>query len=146
MKKLNLHTNKQAAESRFFGKGTRKSSVATVWLQKGKGSIVVRSGSEDLSLNDYFKAVSSSLPHVLRALELTNSALSYDILCRVSGGGLQGQVDALKLAIAKALSKVDENFRAILRFNGLLTTDSRKVESKKGGFMKARKQTTYRRR
>ena len=130
----------------FFGRGTRKASCASVWVRKGKGELAVRVDGADLPLSEYFKSIPNRLDDIVHAISLLKVENQYNICCKVAGGGIQGQADALRLAIAKALSKIDENFRSILSFNKLLTTDSRKVESKKAGCYKARKGHTFKRR
>lgn len=136
----------QFQKEQFFGRGTRKASVAAAWVTKGKGSIFIRVNSKNVALNDYFKSVQMEIDKILKPLVLLKIESQYDIICRVNGGGLNGQADAVSLSIAKALSKIDSNFRETLRFYGLLTTDARKVESKKPGQLKARKSTTFNRR
>ena len=119
----------------YWGTGRRKTSVARVRLIPGNGQIKIngRSGDDYLNFNPLHL---NSVKAPLQTLGLENS---YDILVNVFGGGLTGQADAIKLAIARALCKIDENNKPSLKSHGLLTRDSRVVERKKPGQKKARK-------
>lgn len=115
--------------------GRRKTATARVRIYaKGTGKITIN----DLPVEEYFpgktKAVFYNYP-----LELTASQGKFDISVRVGGGGKSGQLDAIILGIARALVKVDGNYRPQLRKQGLLTCDARVVERKKPGRVKARK-------
>ncbi len=114
--------------------GRRKESIATVFLKSGTGKIKINSKS----LERYFPRESQRV-EVMRPLTLTSSQNSYDIKVKILGGGVTGQVDSLKLAIARALIKVNPKFRPILKKEGLLKRDPRIVERKKYGRPKARK-------
>ena len=78
-----------------------------------------------------------------KPFEVTNTINQYDVVVNVKGGGVTGQIDALRLGIARALLKVDEGHRKALRSEGLLTRDDRKVERKKYGLKKARRSEQY---
>jgi small subunit ribosomal protein S9 len=114
--------------------GRRKTAVARIYLQKGKGNIIVNK-------TDYTKYFcTEDLQYKVRQpLELTNTKGQFDIKANLDGGGISGQAEALRLAISKALVKVDEANKSTLKSNGLLTRDSRMVERKKPGQKKARK-------
>lgn len=114
--------------------GRRKTAVARIYLQKGKGNITVNK-------TDYTKYFcTEDLQYKIRQpLELTNTKGQFDIKANLDGGGISGQAEALRLAISKALVKVDEANKSALKSNGLLTRDSRMVERKKPGQKKARK-------
>lgn len=119
--------------------GRRKSSVARIYMSEGKGAITVN----NKDLTEYF-----STPEAIYAvnlpLEVCNVAGKYDIKVNVDGGGITGQSDAIKLAIARALVKIDdETYRPMLRAKELLTRDPRMVERKKYGQPKARKKTQF---
>ncbi len=119
--------------------GRRKSSVARIYLSEGKGKITVNKKD----VNDYF-----STPEALYAvnlpLEVCGQEGKYDINVNVSGGGITGQADAIKLAIARALVQIDdETNRPLLKTKSLLTRDPRMVERKKYGQPKARKKTQF---
>ncbi len=118
--------------------GRRKTSVARVYLKKGKGTIIINN-------KDYVKYFPSPTQQykALQALTLTDNAKKFDIKANVFGGGTSGQVEAFRLAVSRALCLIDENYRAVLKPKGLLTRDSRMVERKKAGLKKARKQTQF---
>jgi small subunit ribosomal protein S9 len=123
----------------FYALGRRKSSTARVRLQGGKGAIIIN----DKPAADYF-ADSKYLMHELQqpfaVLEQENK---FDISVRVSGGGHAGQVDAIRLGIAKALAIMNEDLRSTLKRADLLSRDSREKERKKYGLRGARKQRQF---
>ena len=114
--------------------GRRKASVARIFLTKGKGNISVNGRD----YKSYFP-----LPHVQYSIEhplkLVNFGKDYDIKINVSGGGFKGQAEAVRLAIARALVKLDEENKPPLKEHKYLTRDARVVERKKYGKPKARK-------
>ncbi len=114
--------------------GRRKSSVARVYLVKGKGVITINKRE----LTDYFPKATSRYV-VNQPLNLLNVNEQYDIVVNVKGGGITGQAGAIRLGISRALIKVNEKFRGELKKAGFLTRDSRKVERKKYGLSGARK-------
>jgi len=118
--------------------GRRKSAVARVQLESGKGEIVINKRKFD----DYFHRAfhKKLLMEPLEAVEVTDQ---YDIKINVHGGGLSGQAGAVRLAIARALEKVNEDFRLILKRGGFLTRDAREVERKKYGQPGARKRFQF---
>lgn len=114
--------------------GRRKTSIARIYLQSGKGEIKINK----LPLETYFPFVSiSSL--VKQPLLQVEVADQYDIRVNVAGGGFKGQAEAVRLAIARALCQVNAEFRPSLKKEGFLTRDPRMVERKKYGRKKARK-------
>nr|YP_010478481.1 ribosomal protein S9 [Chlorobotrys sp.]UVI60786.1 ribosomal protein S9 [Chlorobotrys sp.] len=117
------------------GIGRRKSSTAFVQIVPGEGEIIVNQQSGI----DYFHHNSQALSVCRTALEIFESEKSYNLTIVVSGGGLNGQMQAIRLAVSKAVSKLDENKRAKLRNLGLLSRDTRVKERKKYGLKKARK-------
>jgi small subunit ribosomal protein S9 len=123
----------------YYGLGRRKTSTARVRLQKGKGSITING----VPANDYF-ATSHNLIHELEkpfiALEQENN---FDISAKVSGGGHGGQVDAIRLGIAKALVELNPDYRQTLKRAELLGRDPRAKERKKFGLRGARKKQQY---
>ena len=114
--------------------GRRKASIARIYLSKGSGN--VRINNKDL--NNYFSTdglkSKINLPFII-----TETLGKYDLSVNVSGGGNTGQADAIKLAVSRALCEVNEEYRPLLKKEGLLTRDSRVVERKKPGQKKARK-------
>jgi small subunit ribosomal protein S9 len=114
--------------------GRRKTSVARIYVKSGKGNIEVN----ERSMSDYFP--SPILQTIVKQpLESTEGEGKYDIKVNVVGGGSKGQAEAIRLAIARALCKVDEEYRPILKKEGFLTRDPRMVERKKYGKRKARR-------
>ncbi len=118
--------------------GRRKKAVARIFLQEGKGNIVVN----NKELNTYFP-VATLQYKVMQPLSLTDNVETYDIKITVKGGGVKGQAEAIRLAISRALSEINPDYRAILKPEGLLTRDSRMVERKKFGQKKARKKYQF---
>ena len=117
-----------------YATGKRKRSIAKVWVKKGSGSIHVNG----LKMNEYFKRPVHQII-VMRPLELTNIASSYDVKASVKGGGLSGQAGAIIHGISRALVSHDENLKQTLKKEKLTTRDSRVVERKKYGHKKARR-------
>lgn len=144
-----LVKSKKASSGKFdlknpltsYGTGRRKNAVARVWVKVGTGKVLVNGKS----LEDYFvREVHRSM--VLRPFTETKVQGQYDIMATVKGGGSTGQVGALIHGVARALDKLAPDFHQILRKNGFLTRDSRVVERKKYGRLKARKKTPFKRR
>ncbi len=126
-------------KAKYIGTGRRKSSVARVVLNSpGKGVITING----LSIENYIPRDSliTMIKQPLVALEQENG---YDIKVNVSGGGLTGQSGAIRLGLSRALLKVNPDSRSLLKSNGLLTRDSRKVERKKPGQPGARKKFQF---
>jgi small subunit ribosomal protein S9 len=123
----------------YEGIGRRKEASARVRLfPGGTGRIVIndREGSEYISRQ-------GDMDIIMQPLTLIGQAHNYDISVRVSGGGISGQRDAIRLGIARALLKIDPELRAALRAHNLLTRDARVKERKKPGLKRARKAPTY---
>ncbi len=118
--------------------GRRKKAVARVFLNEGKGNITINKRE----LNNYF-TVSTLQYKVKQPLTLTENEQTYDIIATVKGGGVKGQAEAVRLAISKALTKINPEYRLILKPEGLLTRDPRMVERKKFGQKKARKKYQF---
>lgn len=118
--------------------GRRKSSVARVRLVPGEGSIVIN----DRELDKYFGLKTLELI-VNQPLEVTETKGKYDVLVNVTGGGFSGQAGAIRHGIARALLKVDAEFRPVLKKAGLLTRDPREKERRKYGLKKARKASQF---
>ena len=118
--------------------GRRKSSVARVYLTEGTGKITINK----VELDKYFP--SAILQYVVKQpLELLEAAEKYDIKANLDGGGFTGQSQALRLAIARALVKIDANDKKALKDAGFMTRDSRAVERKKPGQPKARRRFQF---
>lgn len=118
--------------------GRRKTSSARVILRPGKGEWTINGRA----LTDYFPRPLHQY-RIEEPLGVTETEGLYDVFVRVNGGGLTGQADAIRLGLARALVEVDEDHRAVLRTHGMLTRDARKVERKKPGQPKARKQFQF---
>jgi small subunit ribosomal protein S9 len=118
--------------------GRRKTSVARVYLTKGKGNVTVNK-------RDYkeFFPVAVLQSKVLQPFALTDTVGQYDVKVNVSGGGYNGQVEAIRLGISRALVEIDEEFKPLLKEHGLMTRDPRMVERKKPGQPKARKKFQF---
>ena len=125
----------------FSATGRRKQSIARVRLTPGKGSFVVN----DKNLKEYFGEGTYELV-ATQPLTLTDTLGKYDIVANVNGGGLTGQVGAIRHAVARALVKADENLKAEIKKAGYLTRDARAKERKKYGLKKARKAPQFRKR
>ena len=118
--------------------GRRKRSIARVWLKPGTGNILVN----HKPLDSYFPR--ETLRMIIRQpLEIAGVVNKYDIYALVNGGGLSGQAGALRHGIARALVKLDSDFKPRLKKEGLLTRDPREVERKKYGQKKARKRFQF---
>jgi small subunit ribosomal protein S9 len=118
--------------------GRRKEAIARVYLSEGKGQITINKRD----IKDYFPA--ATLQYVVKQpLNTIGVAENYDIKVNLSGGGFKGQAEALRLAIARALVKIDEENKPALKAQGFLTRDSRVVERKKPGQPKARKKFQF---
>ena len=118
--------------------GRRKSAVARVYLSEGTGKITINKKD----INQYFP--SAILQYVVRQpLQRLEAAEKYDIKANLDGGGYTGQSQALRLAIARALVKVNEEDKKALKDQGFLTRDSRAVERKKPGQPKARRRFQF---
>ncbi|ROT47759.1 30S ribosomal protein S9 [Candidatus Cardinium hertigii] len=119
--------------------GRRKTAVARVYLMKGIGNVTINRRQ----LLDYFPVKEISLM-VKQPLEILKISDQFDLNINVSGGGLRGQAEAIRLGIARALCKLDlENNRPLLKKEGFLTRDARIVERKKYGRKKARKKFQF---
>lgn len=114
--------------------GRRKASVARVYVSNGTGDIKVN-GRE---YKEYFPQLHISA-HVIAPLQELNVLSQYDVKVNVSGGGFRGQSEAIRLAIARALTKINADYRPMLKIKKFLTRDARVVERKKFGKPKARK-------
>lgn len=118
--------------------GRRKAAVARIYMSEGTGKITINKRE----LENYF--VLPTLQYVVKQpLLLLDLVGNYDIKVNLDGGGYNGQAEALRLAIARALVKVNPEFKAQLRAAGFVTRDPRKVERKKPGQPGARKKFQF---
>ena len=118
----------------FYGTGRRKRSIARVYLTPGKGEIKVNGQLfKDYLCRDTLATI------VMQPLVAVEGEKAYNIDINVNGGGLTGQAGAIRLGISRALLKVNNDYRTVLKEKGFLTRDARKVERKKPGQPGARK-------
>jgi small subunit ribosomal protein S9 len=118
--------------------GRRKTAIARIYLKEGKGSITINGRD----YTEYFPT--GTLQYIVRQpLEIHNLADAYDITANLDGGGINGQAEALRLAIARALCEINPEYRPALKEKGLMRRDPRMVERKKPGQPKARKRFQF---
>ena len=122
----------------FYGTGRRKSSVARVRVYNGTGKVTIN----DRDIDDYFGLENLKLI-VRQPLALTGTTDKFDIVCRVSGGGVTGQAGAIRHGVARALLQYDEELRSELKKAGFLTRDPRMKERKKYGLKAARRASQF---
>ena len=123
----------------IYGLGRRKSATARARLYAGKGSIVIN----DKPAAEYLSDNKTLLAEITDPLALVGKQKDYDITILVQGGGFSGQVDAIKLAIAKALTTAHSDLRSTLKKAEFLKRDSREKERKKYGLRSARKREQF---
>jgi len=128
------YTQKLDARGRAYATGKRKDAVARVWLKPGAGRITVNS-------KDFAQYFARPVLQMLlkQPLQAANRLSQFDITATVSGGGLSGQAGAVRHGISKALTYYEPELRGVLKKGGFLTRDSRVVERKKYGRVKARR-------
>jgi small subunit ribosomal protein S9 len=118
--------------------GRRKSAVARIYVNEGKGNITINKRD----YKEYFPT--TTLQYIVtQPLNLVEAAEKYDIKVNLDGGGIKGQAEALRLAITRALMKIDPETRKELKAAGFVTRDPREVERKKPGQPKARKRFQF---
>ncbi|MBL7102761.1 MAG: 30S ribosomal protein S9 [Bacteroidales bacterium] len=118
--------------------GRRKTAIARIYMKEGSGNIVVNKKD----YKEYFPL--ATLQYVVnQPMEITENVGKFDIKVNLDGGGFKGQAEALRLAISRALVKVDPEYRPALKAKGLLRRDPRMVERKKYGQKKARKKFQF---
>mgnify|MGYP003441323402 CR=1 FL=1 len=118
--------------------GRRKSAIARIYVKGGKGQITIN----DRELDKYF--AEERLRFIVKQpLTLLSKEGDFDIKINLVGGGIKGQAEAVRLAIARALVKMDEENKSPLKKQGFLTRDQREVERKKPGQKKARKRFQF---
>jgi len=122
----------------YYGTGRRKEAVARVFLRPGNGKVTVN--GQDF--NEYFQGLVRAVA-ALEPLRAVDALGRFDAYITVRGGGKSGQVDAIKLGIARALVQYNPDYRAKLKPLGFLTRDARVVERKKYGKHKARRAPQY---
>ncbi len=128
-----------AASHYFYGLGRRKSATARVRLTNGKGAITINGKPAA----EYFEGSKNLLNELDKPFTVLEQTGTYDVSAVVSGGGHAGQVDAIRLGIAKALAVMNEDLRSTLKRADLLGRDPREKERKKFGLKGARKQRQF---
>ncbi len=126
------------AETRYYGTGKRKTSVARVWMKPGTGKMVVN----EKSIDDYFGRGTCQMI-IMQPLELTENVGKFDISVNVNGGGISGQAGAIRHGITRALMEFNAELRGSLKKAGLVTRDPREKERKKYGQPGARKRFQF---
>ena len=122
------------AAAQFYGTGRRKKAIARVYVTPGKGNITINGRSIDEYLGlETLKVI------VRQPLVATETVDKYDVKVNVKGGGYTGQAGAIRHGLARALTKVDADFRPVLKKAGFLTRDPRMKERKKYGLKGARR-------
>ena len=128
------------AEKKYtYGLGRRKAATARARLYKGKGEITINGKPA----REYLSGDKSKLAEITDPLALTQKQKDYDITIVVKGGGLAGQVDAIKLAISKAITLEASDLRPVLKKAGFIKRDPREKERKKYGLRSARKKEQF---
>lgn len=123
----------------YTGIGKRKTSVAKVFLEEGSGDFKVN----NQLLDKFYAGVGEEKELLKSPFIFVNLINKYNVDIKVKGGGISSQMDAIRLAIAKAICNIDEKYRPILNQNLLLRRDSRIKERRKYGLKKARKASQY---
>ena len=131
-------TNEDKTGGYFWGTGRRKTAVASVRLRPGSGHILVN----ERAIDNFFKD-ENHRNSVTGVLKFTKLITAFDVFCHVTGGGLTGQAEAIRMGIARALLLYDRTLEKSLRVEGYLTRDSRMVERKKYGQAGARRRFQY---
>jgi len=126
------------AETRYYGTGKRKTSVARVWMKPGTGKMVVN----EKPLEEYFGGGTCKMI-IMQPLELTENVGKFDVSVNVNGGGISGQAGAIRHGITKALMEFNAELRGSLKKAGLITRDPREKERKKYGQPGARKRFQF---
>ena len=123
----------------YEGLGKRKTSVAKVFLKEGSGLITIN----QKTFEDFFQSLKEERELIKSPLVLVNLNNKYDISIQVKGGGVTAQLEAIQLAISKAICTINNEFRPILNQSLFLRRDSRIKERRKYGLKKARKASQY---
>ena len=118
----------------FYGTGRRKKSIARVRIMNGNGNITINNKPLD-----EFLGIETLKVIVKQPLVATNSLDKFDVVAKVTGGGISGQAGAIRHGIARALVEANAEYRPVLKSSGFLTRDARMKERKKYGLKKARK-------
>ena len=129
----------------YYGTGKRKTSIARVFLRPGKGDITLYVNKRSQPFANYV-SLSGQVHTIKQPLHITETESKFDVFIRVNGGGRNGQAEAIRLGISRALLEFNKELRPTLRAAGLLTRDARIKERKKYGLLGARKAPQYHKR
>ena len=123
--------------------GRRKAAIARVYLKKASGAVEIKINGR--TLDEYFpiKDIAQKVLDPIQTAKEVDSTVEYSIHATVNGGGLKGQAEALRMAISRALCKVNIDNRKPLKDKKFLTRDAREVERKKFGLRKARRSSQF---
>lgn len=135
----NVYDPKDSNLSSINGLGKRKTSVAKVFLKEGFGTISINNKSFD----QFLKTLGEEAESIKNPFLLVNLNNQYDIDIKVKGGGVTSQLDAIRLAISRAICQINQQYRVILNQQHLLRRDSRIKERRKYGLKKARKASQF---
>lgn len=122
----------------YYGTGRRKTSIARVFLKPGNGNILIN----NKNINKYFKNLNSKML-IFQPIKMVNMENRVNLYITVKGGGILGQAGAIRHGITRALIKYNYLNKKDLKKSGFITRDSRKVERKKFGLKKARKNSQF---
>jgi small subunit ribosomal protein S9 len=125
--------------NKFYATGRRKTAIAKVWLTAGKGELTINGQDLDAWLGGH----QTMKKKVKQPLVTTKQETSVNITISTNGGGISAQAEAVRHGISRALVAYDESLRAVIKPEGFLTRDSRKVERKKYGRRKARRSSQF---
>ncbi|WP_078131299.1 30S ribosomal protein S9 [Leptospira kirschneri] len=128
-----------APAKEIWAVGRRKTSVARAKIKEGSGTITVN----HKDIKDYLQNRKAIIEEAIRPLSLLNVQDKYDLNLNVTGGGITGQVGAIRHALARAICRIKPEFRPAVKKEGFLTRDPRMVERKKYGLHKARRGTQF---
>lgn len=128
-----------AKENYYYALGRRKSSIARVRVYNGRGQITINNKSAE----EYFAGSKTLLAELQKPFALLDKINKHDVSVKVIGGGHVGQVDAIRLAISRALSVMDADLKSTLKRANMLRRDPREKERKKFGLKGARKQRQF---
>jgi small subunit ribosomal protein S9 len=128
-----------AKESYFYALGRRKSATAQVRLQSGKGVITVNGKPAE----EFFSGSKFLLAKLQQPFVVLDNVNKFDVSAKVSGGGHEGQIEAIRLGISKAFVVLNEDFKSTLKRADLISRDSREKERKKFGLKGARKKRQF---
>jgi small subunit ribosomal protein S9 len=124
----------------YVSKGRRKNAVARIKISDGAGKIIIN----NKTIEEYFSGLERLKKVALKPFDFWNGVVgNYNFYVNVKGGGISGQAGAIKHSLARAILKLDESSKVVLKKEGFLTRDSRMVERKKSGRPKARKRFQF---